>query len=81
MFLTSNISCVGVALDANASCIVSGDFNDFRSFLIFSNNSVIDVNVHVNANVGNDLNSKFYGHGFRVIAKMLNRRSCFQPVV
>ena len=40
-FLTSNMSCIGIAFDVNASCIVSDDFNDFRSFLIFSNNSVL----------------------------------------
>ena len=78
--LTSNMSCIGNALDANASCVASDDFNDFRSFLIFSNNSVINVDVHVNVNVDSDLNSKFYDHDFRVIAKILNRRSCFQSL-
>ena len=38
----------GIAFDDNASRIVSDDFNDFRSFLIFSNNSVVNVDVHVN---------------------------------
>ena len=57
------MSCIGIALDANASCIVSDDFNDFRSFLIFSNNSVVNVDVHVN--VDNYLNSKFYDHDFQ----------------
>ena len=52
------MSCIGIVLDANASCIVSDHFNNFRSFLIFSNNSV-----HVN--VDNYLNSKFYDHNFR----------------
>ena len=65
MFLTSNRSCIGIALDANASCIVSDDFNDFRSFLIFSNNLVVNVDVHVNVNVNNYVNSKFYDHDFQ----------------
>ena len=47
-FLTSNMSCIGIAFDVNSSCIVSDDFNEFRSFLIFSNNSVVNVDVHVN---------------------------------
>ena len=41
VFLTSNMNCIGIAFDVNASCIVSDDFNDFRSFLIFFNNSVL----------------------------------------
>ena len=65
MFLTSKMSCIGIALDANASCIVGDDVNDFRSFLIFSNNSVVNVDFHVNVNVGIYLNSKFYDHNFR----------------
>ena len=64
VFLTSNMSCIGIVLDANASCIVSDDFNNFRSFLIFSNNSAVNVYVHVNVNVDNYLNSKFYNHDF-----------------
>ena len=35
MFLTSDMICIGTVFDANASCIVSDDFSDFRSFLIF----------------------------------------------
>ena len=50
VFLTSNMSCIGNALDANASCTPSDDFNDIRSFLIFSNNSVVNFDVHVNVN-------------------------------
>ena len=48
---------IGIVCDANASCIVSDDFNYFRSFLIFSNNSVVNVDVHVN--VDDYLNRKF----------------------
>ena len=65
VFLTSNMSCIGIALVANASCIVNDDFNDFRSVLIFSNNSVVDVDVHVDVNINNYLNSKFYDHDFQ----------------
>ena len=61
----SNMSCIGIALDAYASCIVSDNFNDFRSFLIFSNNSVVNVDVHVNVNVDDYLNSKFYDYDFQ----------------
>ena len=61
VFLTSNMSRIGSAFDV--SCIVNDDFNDFRSFLIFSNNSVVNVDVHVN--VDNDLNCKFYDHNFQ----------------
>ena len=59
------MSCIGTVFDANASCIVSDDFNDFRSFLIFSNNLVVNVDVHVNVNVNNYVNSKFYDHDFQ----------------
>ena len=52
------MSCIGIALDANASCIVSDDFNDFRSFLIFSNNSVVNVDVHVNVDDYLKVNSR-----------------------
>ena len=62
VFLTSNMSCIGSAFDVNVSCIVNDDFNNFRSFLIFSNNSVVNVDVHVN--VDNYLNHKFYDHNY-----------------
>ena len=74
VFLTSYMSCIGSAFDVHVSCIVNDDFNDFSSFLIFSNNSVVNVDVHVN--VDNYLNRKFYDHNFnqnlRVIAIILN---------
>ena len=54
VFLTSNMSCIGSAFDVNVSCILNDDFNDCRSFLIFSNNSVVNVDIHVN--VDNYLN-------------------------
>ena len=63
MFLTSNMSCIGSAFDVHVSCIVNDDFNDFRSFFIFSNNSVVNVDVHLN--VDNYLNRKFYDHKFQ----------------
>ena len=49
--------------DVNVSCIVNDDFNGFSSFLIFSNNSVVDVGVHVN--VDNCLNHKVYDQNFQ----------------
>ena len=56
-----------------------------RSFLIFSNNSVVNVDVYVNVNVDNYLNSKFYDHDFQSKpesnSKNLNRRSCCQSLV
>ena len=61
MLLTSNMNCIGIALDFNASCIVSDNFNAFRSLVIFSNNSVVNVNV----NVDKYLNCKFYDHDFQ----------------
>ena len=51
VFLTSNMSCIGSAFDVNVSYIANDDFKDFKSFLIFSNNSV--VNVYAQVNVGN----------------------------
>ena len=57
------MSFIGIAFGANVSCIVSNDFSDFRSFLFFSNNSVINADVHVN--VDNYLNLKFYDHDFQ----------------
>ena len=58
----SNISCPGTDFNVNVSCIVNEDFNDFRSFLNFSSNSV-HVDVHIN--VDNYLNRKFYNHNFQ----------------
>ena len=57
VLLTSNMSCIGSVFDDNVSFIVNDDFNDFRpflnddfndfrSFLIFSNNSVVNVDAH-----------------------------------
>ena len=57
------MSCIGSAFDVHVSCIVNDDFNDFRSFLIFTNNSVVNVDAHVN--VANYLNRKFYDHNFQ----------------
>ena len=57
VFLASDMSRVGSVFDVNVSCIVNDDISDFRSFLIFPNNSV-HVDVHVNVN--NYLNRKFY---------------------
>ena len=63
VFLTSNMSCIDSVFYVNVNCIVNGDFNDFRSFLIFSNNSVANVDVHFK--VDNYLNRKFYDHNFQ----------------
>ena len=63
MFLTSNMGCIGSAFDVHVSCIVNDDFNDFRSFLIFSNNLFANVEIHVN--VDNYLNLKFYDYNFQ----------------
>ena len=50
--LTSHMGFIGSVFDVNVSCIGNDDFKDFRSFLIFPNNSVVDdADVHVN--VGN----------------------------
>ena len=70
---------IGIACDANASCIVSDDFNLLRSFLIFSNNSVVNVDVHVNVNVGNYLNTKFYDHDFQ--SKPESNSKNFKPEI
>ena len=78
-FLTSNMSCIGIVLDVNASCIVCDDFNDFRSFLIFSNNSFVNVHAYVNVNVGNYLNSKFYYHDFQ--SKPESNSKNFKPEI
>ena len=62
VFLTSNMIYTGIAFDVNASCIVSDDFNDFRSFLAFSSKSVGNLDVHVN--VDNYLHLNFYHNDF-----------------
>ena len=77
VFLTSNMSCTGSAFDVHVSCIVNGDFIDFRSFLIFSNNSVVNVGVHVNVN--NYLNRKFYDHNFQ--SKPESNSNNFKPEI
>ena len=64
MFLTSNMNCIGSAFDVHVSCIANDDLNNFRSFIIFSNNSVVNVDVHVN--VDNYLNRRFYDHNFQL---------------
>ena len=56
------MSCFGSVFDVNVSYIVNDNFNHFKSFLIFSNNSVY-VDVHVNGD--NYLNRKFCGHKFQ----------------
>ena len=61
--MTSKRSSHGSAFDVNVSCIVNDDFNDFRSFLIFSNNSVVNVDVHVN--VDSYLDLTFCVHNFQ----------------
>ena len=77
------MSCIGSAFDVNVSCIVNDDFNDLRSFLIFltiqlfSNNSVVNVDVHVN--VDNYLNRKFYDHNFQ--SKPENNSNNFKPKI
>ena len=64
-FYLAVLYLLSVFLTSNMSCIVSDDFNDFRSFIIFSNNPVAIVDVHVNVNVVNYLNSKNYDHDFQ----------------
>ena len=59
------------------SCIVTVDFSDFRLFLIFSNNSVVNVHVHVNAD--NYLNRKFYDHNFQ--SKAESNSNNFKPEI
>ena len=56
------MSCIGSVFDVNVSYIVNDNFNHFKSFLIFSNNSVY-VDVYVNGD--NYLNRKFCGHKFQ----------------
>ena len=75
MFLTSNMSCIGSSFDVNVTCIVNYDFNEFRSFLIFSNNSVVNVDVHVN--VDNYLNRKCYDHNCQ--SKPESNNNNFKP--
>ena len=77
MFLTSNMSCVGSAFDLNVSFIVNDDFNDIRSFFIFSNNSVVNADVHVN--VDNYLNRKFYEHNIQ--SKPESNSNNFKPEI
>ena len=77
VFWTSNMSCIGSAFDVHLSCIVNDDFNDFRSFLIFSNNSVVNVDVHVN--VDNYLNRKFYDLNFQ--SKPESNTNSFKPEI
>ena len=75
VFLTSNMSCIGSAFDVHVSCIVNDDFNDFSSFLIFSNNLVVNADVHVN--VDNYLNRKFYDNNFQ--SKPESNSNNFKP--
>ena len=79
VLLTSNLSCIVSAFYVNVTCLVNNDFNDLMSFLIFSNNAVINVDAHVK--VDNYLDRKFYDHNFKPKPESnsnnLNRRSCF----
>ena len=75
VFLTSNMSCIGSVFDVNVSCIVNDDFNDFRSFLIFSSNAVVNVDVHVK--VDSYFNCKFYDHNFQ--SKPESNSNNFKP--
>ena len=76
VFLTF-LSCIGSAFDVHVSCIVNDDFNDFRSFLIFSNNSVVNVDVHVN--VDNYVNRKFCDCNFQ--SKPESNSNNFKPEI
>ena len=67
-------ACVSSLSSPPAICIVSDDFNDFRSLLIFSNNSIVNVDVHVN--VDNYLNRKFYDHDFQSKAESNSKNPC-----
>ena len=62
MFLASNINLIGSVFHVNVSGIVNDSFNDFRLFLIFSNNSV-HVDVHIN--VDNYLNRNSNDNNFQ----------------
>ena len=72
VLLTSNMSCIGSVFDDvsfivkddfnNFRPFLNDDFNNFRLFLIFSNNSVVNVDAHAHFKVDNYLNRKFYGH-------------------
>ena len=68
---------IGSVFDVNVSCIVNDDFNNFRSFLIFSSNSVVDVDVDFN--VENYLNLKFYDHFFQ--SKPGSNSNDFKPEI
>ena len=68
------MSCIGSVFDDNVSFIVSDNFNNFRPFsnddfrnfrlfLIFSNNSVVNVNAHFKFD--NYVSRKFYGDSFQ----------------
>ena len=83
VFLASNMSCIGSAFDVNVRCIVNDDFNDFRSFLFFSNNPVhvdVHVNVHNYLKIANFMITIF-NQNLRVTAIILNWRSYFQTLV
>ena len=54
-----------------------GDFNNFRSFLSFCNNSIVNVDVRVN--VDNYLNCKFYDHDFQ--SKPESNSKTFKPEI
>ena len=77
VFLSSNMSCNGSVFDVNVSFIVNDDFNDFRSFLIFCNYSLVNVDVHVKVN--NYLNRKFYDHNFQ--SKPVSKSNNFKPEI
>ena len=77
VLLTSNMSCIGSVFDDNVSFIVNDDFNDFRSFLICSNNSVVNVDAHFK--VDNYLNHKFYGNNFQ--SKPESNSNNFKPEI
>ena len=74
--LACNMSRLGSAFDINVSCVVNDDFNNFRSFLIFYNNS---VHVYVHVNFGNYLNHKFYDHNFQ--SKPESNSNNFKPEI
>ena len=71
------MSCNGSVFDVNVSFIVNDDFNDFRSFLIFCNYSLVNVDVHVKVN--NYLNRKFYDHNFQ--SKPVSKSNNFKPEI
>ena len=78
---TSDMSRLSNVFDVNVSYIVNNDFNDFRSFLIFSDSSVhVDVYNILTITWTENFIITIFNQNLSAIVIIFNWRSCFHSL-